>query len=391
MSRSCGNKWGTMIAQRPYISPEVLSHLHATTTDSSKWQVFCNELSKVADTPIMMFGHNLGTNEGLGLIAGGLDPVELDRYQLHFADKNPWMHMNAIMPVGAVGISDQALRREDLFKTEFYNDWLKQQEDVVAGPFMMCHRTNDTFVGMAAACRAHSVDKTLSINFDLFKALAPHISRSISMSSVLVNGGPASFKHFQASGHGIIVICRSGQVGMVNPAAETFMAQSQSISVDRREHLAGKDETIQAFLSAAHLAMVKNAFDELPKPLRVGAPELGPCILHAHIFPSNIDCEFPASAWLDPAVGVLVIAGAAGLQQECEYGQLAQLLGATPAEARLAEAIMAGQSAYDFADANKLSRHTVRNQMNALLHKLDVSSQSGLVRKLYQLSSPFKA
>lgn len=371
------------------IPSEVLSNLYAASLNHSKWQDFCDSLNRAADTPILMFGHNLRSNSGLGIIAGGLDPAELDRYQSHFAVLNPWMHMNAIMPMGTVGTSDQALQREELFKTEFYNDWLRHQENVVAGPFMMCHRSKETFVGMAAACRARGIDETLPTTIDLFAAIAPHMARSISMSSVLVDGGLASFEHFQNSHYGIIVICRSGRVAMVNGAAEAFMEQSQTLGIDWRNRLVGKDEDLQAFVAAAHCSMAQSAGSGLPGPLRIDVAELGPCVVHAHTIPADIDCEFPASAWLDPAVGLVVIAGAAGSSQGGEFGQVAELFGATPAEVRLAEAIMAGQSAYDYADARQLSRHTVRNQMSALLQKLDVTSQPGLVRKLHQLSSPF--
>ncbi|MCR9137472.1 MAG: helix-turn-helix transcriptional regulator [Alphaproteobacteria bacterium] len=378
-----------MTVEAGNIPPEVLSHLYAASLDHSRWQDFCDSLNRVADTPILMFGHNLKINSGLGIIAGGLDPVELDRYQSHFAVLNPWMHMNAIMPMGTVGTSDQALQREELFKTEFYNDWLRHQENVVAGPFMMCHRGKETFVGMAAACRARGVDETLPKTVNLFTALAPHMARSISLSSVLADGGQASFGHFQKSPFGIIVLCRSGRAAMVNAAAEAFMARSQTFSIDWRDRLVGKDEEVQAFVAAAHCSMAQNAGGDLPRPLRLEVAGLGQCVLHAHIIPSDNGCVFPASAWLDPIVGLVVVAGAAGSSRGGEFGQLAELFGATPAEVRLAEAIMAGQSAYEYADARQLSRHTVRNQMSALLQKLDVTSQSGLVRKLHQLSSPF--
>ena len=65
----------------------------------------------------MMFGHNLSANESLGVIGGGFDPYELVRYHENYADQNPWMHMNAATPVGQVGISDQTLDQQELFKT----------------------------------------------------------------------------------------------------------------------------------------------------------------------------------------------------------------------------------------------------------------------------------
>lgn len=371
------------------IPPDLLSLLYATASDRTQWQAFCDGLNRVADVPIMIFGHNLGTNESLGIIAGGLDPAELTRYHQHYADKNPWMHMNAIMPVGEIGISDQALSREDLYKTEFYNDWLRNQEDIIGGPFMMCHRTNETFVGMAAACRARGVDETLPHNFGLFEALAPHMAKAISLSSVLVNGGPVSFEHLETSRHAIILLARSGRVAFANPLAEGFMAQAQVIKVNSQERLIAKDEAVRGVIAAAHKAMANNAFTKLPGPIRIETNTFGECILHCHIFPSDIDHEFPASAWIDPIIGAFVISGERGLDQQDNFGQLAQSMGATPAEALLAEAIMGGQSLYDYADGNALSRHTVRNQMRALLHKTSSRNQIEFVHKMHKFSSPF--
>lgn len=353
------------------------------------WQVFCDELKTASTVPIMMFGHNLGTDESLGIIASGLDPVELDRYHRHFANQNPWMHMNAVMPVGLVGVSDQALQRNDLVKTEFYNDWLRPQENIVAGPFMMCHRSNETFVGMAAACPAHKLDKTLPDSFELLEALALHMTQVVSMSSVLTSGGPTTFGHLEANKHGIIVVCRSGRVALVNASAERFLSCTHVMGIDLRERLTAKDEVIRTYLYAAQRAMQANAFAELPQPQQIDTLAFGECILHAHIFPSNIEYGFPASAWTDPVVGAIVITGERGLQQGHNFNQLAQSLGATPAESRLAEAIMAGDTLYEYADANALSRHTVRNQMRALLNKTGTENQAEFVRKMCNLSSPF--
>jgi len=369
------------------IPHKLLSTLYATASDHSKWQVFCDELKTVSTVPVMMFGHNLGTHESLGIIASGLDPAELDRYHHHFADKNPWMHMNAVMPVGLVGVSDQALHRDDLIKTEFYNDWLQPQENILAGPFMMC--SGETFVGLAAACPARHLDKTLPDSFGLLEALALHITQAISMSSVLTNGGPTTFGHLEASKHGIIVLCRSGRIALLNASAERFLSRAHVMSINPHERLTAKDEVIRNYLAAAQRAMSTNAFAKLPKPQHIETSALGECILHAHIFPSDIQHEFPASAWMDPVIGAIVITGERGLQQHGNFGQLAQSLGATPAETRLAEAVMTGQTLYDYADANTLSRHTVRNQMRALLSKTRTENQAEFVRKMYNLSSPF--
>ena len=131
---------------------DLMEAVYATVTDSTKWQDLCDELSTHLSSPIMFFGHNVGSDESLGIMGGGLDPHELKRYHQYFADKNAWMHMNVAMPVGMVGISDQALPQEELFKTEFYNDWLRHQENIIGGPAMICHRGPDSFAALALAC-----------------------------------------------------------------------------------------------------------------------------------------------------------------------------------------------------------------------------------------------
>ncbi len=59
--------------------------------------------------------------------------------------------------------------------------------------------------------------------------------------------------------------------------------------------------------------------------------------------------------------------------------------GATPAEARLADALAAGETAEDFAGTAKLSMNTVRTQIRALLTKAGLNRQADLLRLLARL------
>ncbi len=373
------------------IPQSILSLLYATTTDRSKWRMFCDELNAYTTVPIMMFGHNICTNESLGIIAGGLDPVELDRYHQHFADQNPWMHMNMVMPMGAVGVSDQALARDKLFKTEFYNDWLRPQEDIVGGPAMMCYRSDDSFVAMAAACPARKIDQALPDSHSLFEELAPHMERSIRLSTMLSDDGVVSFQHLEASRHGIILVRRSGRIGYVNPVAERIISQSGVVSLRLGDRLATQNENLRAFLDTGLAAMCKNRFDRVPEPLAVTIAPFGLCVFHTHVLPADAEHNFPCTAWTDPVAGSIVIAGQFGVDGARSHEQIAKAFDATPAEARLAQALVDGLSLYDYADTNNLSRHTVRNHMRVLLRKTDSRNQASFVRLMHQLASPFEA
>jgi DNA-binding CsgD family transcriptional regulator len=61
---------------------------------------------------------------------------------------------------------------------------------------------------------------------------------------------------------------------------------------------------------------------------------------------------------------------------------IAELYGLTPAESRLAEAFLAGQSLADYGDWAGLTRNTLKTHLRSLFNKTDTARQSELVRRL---------
>ncbi len=373
----------------PEVPPDILAQLYSTVTDRGQWQGFCDTLHSETSAGIMMFGHNIAQNESLGIIAGGIDPVQLEVYHEHFADQNPWMHMNLVMPTGMVGVSDQALAREDLFKTEFYNDWLRPQEDIVAGPAMICYRSADRFVAMAAACRARGVDDALPANTGILEALAPHMKHAVTMAQAFSETGQASFSHLETSRFGTILIRRSGRVAYVNTAAERFLACSKVLGVGIKDGLIVRSEGVNTFVRQAVDAISRDEISALPPSMTFQNEEFGLCMLHAHVFPAGADHKFPCNAWTDPVAGALVITGRFGFDGPEGYEGLAISLGATPAEARVAAGLLNGRTLYEIADETGVSRHTVRNQMRSLLEKTQSRNQTEFIRRMAGLLSPF--
>lgn len=368
------------------IPDKLLSLVYATQTDRTMWQSFCDELNFICEVPIMMFGHNLSKNESLGLLGGGLDPEELADYHEHFADKNPWMHMNATMPTGMVGISDQAMARRELFRTEFYNDWLRKQEDIVAGPFMMCHRTQSTFVGLAAACLQRNVENTLPRAHALLDALAPHLKRVISFASLVKPKDSYSTNFIEASKHAIFLLTRSGKLCLANQSGEQLLAGFSIMTVTQANRLVSQNENISEFLCDLMSAIETRNPLALPDPVFASAVSQHTFALHAHMFPSVSQDEFPSANWSDPVVAAIVVAGGNATD---DFRKIAASFGATVAEQKLADAVVRGQRLNDYADSQGLSRHTSRNQMRALLHKSSCKNQTDFARLVLSLASPF--
>lgn len=373
------------------IPNNLLSLVYGAATDRSIWQELCNALSAFNGAPIMMFGHDTSADKSLGIIGGGLDPFELGRYHENFARHNPWMHMNLALPVGKVGVSDSALPRRNLFKTAFYNDWLRHQENIVAGPAMICHRSATKLVAIAGPCTERTVDTKLPQTIALFNALAPHLIKSIDISSTLSDGQKVSFSHLDLCPNAIAIVQRSGRVGFLNQAAAQFLSKTSRLQVDRADKLYAADEKIAAYLKQSISAMQNRKFGAVPNPLSFNTEEFGTSVMHSHIFPDDREIGFPIAAWSDPVVGVVVITGKFGIDGIDDLSIIAKSLGATPAEARLAKGVVGGLSLYDYADLNGLSRHTVRNQMRSLLFKSGTRNQVEFVSKVMSLTSPFSS
>ena len=364
-----------------------MSAVYSAALDNGLWQRFCDILSEKAEAPVMMMGHSFEDCNSLGAMGGGYDPHFLKTYDEYYIHVNPWMGMIGMMPTGMVGMSDQAYGREDLLKTEFYNDWLRPQGDVVGGPATICHRDEGKVFALTMSCRAKDYDETMVRGYDLFQRIGPHVSRAIDLSSVLVVEKSSYQVHPGTGAHAVIFIHRSGKIGHVNGEGENLLSCARLLNVAANRELSSENDVVQAFLLRAVNAIHRRHFAGMPGPVACNDRQFGTCMFHAHIFPEETALKFPASVWSDPVAGAIVVTGRHGLKPSWQR-QLAAF-SATQAEIRLGTAVLEGMTLSDFADRNQLSRHTVRNQMRALLLKTGCHSQVSFILKMLRLRSPF--
>ncbi|MEM8574006.1 MAG: hypothetical protein AAGF48_05150 [Pseudomonadota bacterium] len=373
---------------------DLLDLAYGTATNPGLWPKFCEALNRLSGSPIKLIGHNIASGQNIGFLSAGWDPDFLARYRAYYGALNPWMHMNLALQTGDVGVSDKALPRAELIKTEFYNDWLRPQEGIIAGPAMMCHRSHDKFVLLVAASRAKDAERTLEANVDLFQQLAPHLSRALVIGRALADARGKQGLQLDPSRYAVAYIRRSGQTDFADQEAEHVFRDLAGVHVGVRGQMTAAREDVRQFLKHSIHAMTEQDYSSLPPPVAVQSKALGVGLLQPHIVPSDTEHGFPLVCWSNPIVGAFVLTsrrqlGDQGGREEALY-DLACALGATPAEARLAQAVAMGERLSTFAARTGVSPATARNQMQALLHKTGTRSQAQFVSHILSLWSPLR-
>jgi hypothetical protein len=69
--------------------------------------------------------HNFDSKEGKILHSVGYDPQHLRSYAGMYAPLNAWLQASEWYTSGRVGVGEEILSSEELVKTKFYNEWLK--------------------------------------------------------------------------------------------------------------------------------------------------------------------------------------------------------------------------------------------------------------------------
>lgn len=92
---------------------------------------------------------------------------------------------------------------------------------------------------------------------------------------------------------------------------------------------------------------------------------------------------------VESIVAALIIVDGHSSQTIDNYEKISISLDAIAAEKKLTDALVNWQKLVDNADARQLSRHTVRNQMRAPLHKSGCRNQVDFVWLVISLSSQF--
>jgi DNA-binding CsgD family transcriptional regulator len=366
---------------------ELTSLISAAGLDPRKWQGFVDHLHHVTDgIKIHLSGLDLRAGIYLGITSAGYDPDRLATYDAHFGTMNRWMDGIAAKQTGIAYHLDNLWVREDFERTEFYNDWIRPQDDIAGGGASMLFNDDSRMFILGGNVRRRDIDRLESNWLTLAQMLTPHLENALEVNRVLAGMALDTYALGAASGSrrsAVLAVNRDRQVLFSNPPAKALLEDGGALRHDMLGRLWFGTHADRWFQKALALFDRSPLFQ--PQTLEIANPETGArylCRLCA-IEPEKMD-HSPMGVLLGPGDPALLIT-LTGMAAPAEAAErLAAQYRLTPTEARVALEIAAGLSPRDIACHHGTSPHTTRNQLKSTMAKMGVGKQLDLARIVAQ-------
>jgi len=360
---------------------DLVTKTYTAATDPSVWDDFLSTLARVAGASCAaMTYHSKGADAHMLTAQYGIPPEFERTYRAHYGKLDEWYRAALrTTRAGWVGDGPALISERDLARSEFYNDHLRLNNDLFhfcAGILQM----DASAIGSLSFLRTRHARPFGRDHTRLMQILLPHAQRAVQIHN-----------HFEKLRRqcsmletaldrvttAVIFVELSGRVIFANRSANTLLNERDGLISGRdglRAASPQESSKLQRLIRGAALTGSGKGFSSggvmqitrggLSTPLTLLiapiAPTLGTLVPFqpvAAIFVTDPNHEVKPSSEL-----------------------LGRLYGLTPAECAIASLLAQGSTLQDAADTRGVTIGTARSQLKTIFRKLNVSSQSQLVR-----------
>lgn len=358
---------------------------------TGNWQALIEVLSEaMGGIHTQFFGYDILAQSQVSLQCERYDPAMIEVYAAHYYDKNAWLPGIARSQIGKANYSESYCSTEELIKTEFFNDWIRPQEEIGGGGGIVLFNDGGRFVVLGGNIRFRDRDRKERQWIDLLDMLAPHLRRAFQSWRALAEAqrvGQGYQEALDRSGYAVFLLSSDGRVLHGNRSAEELSARGDLFHFDAFRSLRTFDPRANEMIVGALAALRAGLAGRVPDVFPICDKEhRQPHVAMVLPFPSGSETTVELSGLLGNAVAAAML-----VVKDPSRGSLAgahllaSLFGLTPAETALATALADGLSLKAYAEQRSLSIHTVRNQLQSVFSKTATSRQSELVRLLERL------
>jgi DNA-binding CsgD family transcriptional regulator len=372
---------------------ELLGKLYDAALAPKSWPVFLERFSDVFEslgTVVYLLDYAdrqaLSQSEDIPFLQQvRIDPGYILSYDRYYSSVNVWLENARDFPEGTPTTSCFLYPNAELPKTEWYNDWLRPQGYFysLSGSLLELGSLSVRLTAFRSSAQPPFSPEDLQA----YGRLMPHLRRAC-----LIQRKFAELQGLQNAGAevlhrlpmGVVLLDRSGRTVFLNKAAEAIARQADGFTLGKLGFCNAKspNET-QALrkLIADAIGGVRPCQSRrggaMPLARRGSGRPL--CALVSPL-PGKL------AAWLGCAPGAVLFLSDPDRQTEAAEELLARCYGLSPAEAKLAAALAAGQSVQEHMEERGVSHNTVKTQLKRILAKTGTRRQAELVKLL--LSGP---
>jgi DNA-binding CsgD family transcriptional regulator len=311
---------------------------------------------------------------------GTLEPDQVTQYNRYYHLNNPWLSRGAWRnrPIGLVVPTELVLPRSDLFKTEHYNDFLRPAQ-VAGGVGVTIQKDSSRYFSVNVLFPQATAERD-SDTVGRLQRLVPHMLRVTQLNRQLAEletRALAAEAVLDGLVTAMILVNAKGRVVHMNTAAEQIIIAGDGLTASRflLDAVRPAEGKLLRRLVASALQVPRNLTASPGGVMRISRrSSCAPYeVLVAPISAATLTLDFdgPLAAVFvrDPEARVIT-----------PTDRLQSLYALTGAEARLLQALLAGDTLDTIAERVGVSRETLRSQLKAVFLKTGTSSQIELIR-----------
>ena len=366
---------------------ELVGSIYEAALQPQQWQHVLEQVQGYLNaTSSILFLRDCNTMDAPFVVSQGLDRQRLQAYHDYYIRKDPNFAYRLDKPEGTITASHRIVPDAKFLESEYYRDFLRPQGAFyTAGVTLVRDATRIATFGVQ---RPRPAGPFESEELERLRTLYPHLRRAFQIGRELAGSEverQAMLVLLERLPTGVLLLDEGRRVVFLNRRAQAMLAAGDGLAMTP-QGLASADEEFQAALDKLIRGAVetgagrgthpggalalpftggREAYQVLVTPLRTERlrVDVGRGRICAAVFVQLRDSQ--------PTLSVEL---------------LRELFGLTPAEARVAAALVQGRKPEEIAADAEISRFTVRAQLSAIYEKLGVHRQAEVVQRV--LSSP---
>ena len=363
---------------------ELVGKIYEDDNDAAAMRELAPAIARAFDThSAMLYLHKKPTPipEFERLLSGtrNFDEWAFRSYGQYYHARDEWYVRGIRKPLGFVNIGEEMISDAQFARTEFCNDFCAPLDTfrVIGTSFAV----DDTLasIGIHRTRRARRFDEG---DRKMLGLLVPHLQRAAQIHRRLQlaeRNCAATFGLIDGLAIGVVLVDRTGRILFANSAAERALQAGRGLTVWqghlRAEHV-GQGPTLARLIAEA--AQTGNGHAAGSGGLLKLRSRAGAAL---HILVAPLRTGSGAGLCDEPAA--LVVLSDPEAPGEIPEQALCAVHGLTPAEARLAVRLAAGDTLSAYAERNGISLNTAKSHLRQALAKTGCSRQSDLMRLIH--------